>query len=355
MDSYIDFYVAEPINFINNFFRFIGIFKYYLLFLQYCAKFILIILEWKLASKSLIHALHSTSKAVIIYPHTTYWDFVLMLLYATSEPKLGNDLICLVNQKFYNRFPRLMKLCGCTPTTSKETNNGGFIEETVKQYADKRKYKFLISPEGALRKCEWRSGYYWLAKNLNIPIIIVGTDYCTHMLRYAGTFDISADLKTEQEKFQTLFKDIVPLYPECSYVKIPEPKHAPSVVGLLTLTAFLCPIFTLYLLFQIAPITGLILLFCTIISITYHHYEEHYLLNMEPLIVKSGFVCYVITLYLKNLIFLDFVCFMLWGNMMICYILGSGRKDNKHRSCAYNKYHLLFHIFTGLASSYMLL
>jgi 1-acyl-sn-glycerol-3-phosphate acyltransferase len=355
MDKYID--ICGSIAYINwkQFLCFLGIWKYFKCIVKYLSKFILLICEWKLPTPKLSDIIYYTPKAVIIYPHTTYWDFIIMIFFLLAEPKLADSLICLINQKLYNRFPRLLNLFKCAPATSKETANGGFVESSIQKYKDLPKYKILISPEGALRKCEWRSGYYWLAKGLNIPIIIIGKDYSTHMLKYGGTFQCTDDLQKDQSKFQEIFKDIVPLYPECSYVQINKPHHPPSAIGYLTLTAFLSPLPTLYYLAYIASITCIILSMCAVVSVIYHYYAEHYLKNLEPIIIRFGIFSYFMTLFFKERIKIDLISLILWSAVIITYHLGSGRKGCEYRSCAYNRYHFYFHIFSGLATVYMLI
>jgi len=351
LDSFV-YYLYETLGYIISITQLGSILKFGF---QYFIKFLLIITEWKLPNKKFVDAITLTPKAVIIYPHTSYWDFVVMGFIIWSEPELGKNLLCLVNERFYNRFPKIMKICGCMPTTSKETSKGGFITSTVENIKNVPRAKFLISPEGALRKCEWRSGYYWLAKGLNCPIIIIGPDYSIHMIKYVGTYHPTGDYEKDQLEYQENFKKMVPLYPECSFVPIPEPYNPPSAIGWLTLTAFLTPLPTLYYLFLIHPIIGITVGLCMMVSFIYHYTGELCCRYSEPIIVKFAIGVYLLTIIYKDLIKIDFISIFLWSGIAISYYLNMGRKETKYRTLAYDRYHFYFHIFVGFGTCYFLI
>ena len=313
------------------------------------------ITEWKLVSESLVNDVNKCKRAVVIYPHTSYWDFVVMLLVFLSQPDLHKNTWCVVNEGIYKKFPRCLHIIGCIPATAKEKTKAGFIADTVCRFKDSDKYKIVISPEGTIKKCKWRSGYYWLAKELGCPILIFGANYSTHRIDYNGIFEITTTYEKLELELQEKFKKIVPLYPECSEVDITLPYDPPSVVGMITLTAFLTPLPTLWYLFYIAPISGIILTFCTFVSVIYHYNGEILLRQTEPTVIKIGIFTYFITLIIKNLIKFDEISIFLWSGVYITYHLGSGRKLTCHRSSDYNKYHVWFHIFSGLATVYFLI
>ena len=104
--------------------------------------------------------------------------------------------------------------------TAKENNGGRFIENTVKKFKDLNNFHILISPEGTLKKVPWRSGYYHLAKELKVPINIVGFNYVTHETKFVRSNIINESLEVSEAKLKSEFEKIIPLYPECSEVKI---------------------------------------------------------------------------------------------------------------------------------------
>ena len=197
--------------------------------INYFCRLILYLIGWKVMDDDLLDILRKTPKCVIIYPHTTYWDFVLMFFYKFSYPELWDRLYPTINENSYNNNQWIFSRINCIPATKKESTNGGFINNTIQQFKNKDSYIILMSPEGTFKSVEWRSGYYHLAKGLDIPILIFGFDYTSHSPIFGGSFKVGDNLEELQNELMSEFSLITPLYREGSYVKIEDNDIKPTV------------------------------------------------------------------------------------------------------------------------------
>lgn len=80
-------------------------------------------------------------------------------------------------------------------------------------------FNLLICPKGTILKKKWRTGYYHIAKELNVPILVGGMDY---NLKKVVLFDIEQhdSIENTERSVKLQLANIVPLYPECEVVDI---------------------------------------------------------------------------------------------------------------------------------------
>ena len=131
------------------------------------------VLGWKLDGE----VPHDLDKFLFVaLPHTSNWDFVLGWLVAQGQ---GLELSIFAKDTFY-RWP-LNYACdffGVRPINRRERTN--FVDSLVEEYRQADKLVAVITPEGTRSLVETvKSGYYYIAKNADIPIVLAGADYPT--------------------------------------------------------------------------------------------------------------------------------------------------------------------------------
>ena len=328
--------------------------------LNIVARCILILLGWKLPSHNFINFMSKISqKCVIIYAHTSYWDFFFLLLYRLTTQHL-NNLYPIVNKTVYNRYNILMKNINAIPATLKQESNGGFINHTIDTFKSKSNYKILISPEGTLKSVPWRSGYYVLARELQIPIIIVSFDYFYHTLHYSGPYytDCNTDFQTDYKKIENIlqleFSKTIPLHPSGSFVQINQLHLHPTVIDYLTFTTIIFPGICLYLTYVYNLYLGLIMTVGYIYSFLYHYSSECTHTCIEPITVIIGILSWFIVLIYNNHLYLNYINTFFIFLTLYFYYKGFGRKNAIDRTHNYILYHSLFHISFSIFSSLIL-
>lgn len=318
---------------------------------RYFLQFLLLIFGWNFLDQKIINAVNcNIDKSVMIYPHTSYWDFVVVLIYKYAYD-LPN-LYIVVNEGLYKKYTYILSKLNCIPATAKEKNNGGFVENTVNYFKDKQKYHILISPEGTLKKMEWRSGYYYLAKQLNIDITIIGFDYSEHTIKMRHLKN-NLNYTETQNILQDKFKSITPLYPECSYVEIDKYIYT-TVFDYCTITTLLFPIYNIYLLYYINIYCCFSSLLMYIFSFLYHHSHESKYYIIEPIMCALNLFFIVYTLCTYYNIHFDLILNFLILCTIVTYYLGMGRHKCKNRCFMYIFFHSIFHIIASISIFYCL-
>lgn len=131
---------------------------------------------------------------IIGYPHTSNWDFVVMVLVKWS---VGLQVQFLAKHSLFRipLFGRWLNWLGGVPIDrSSPQGVVGHMSNVFKQHQAEDRYLWLaLSPEGTRRYTEgWRSGFYQLAMLANVPLCMVRIDYgtkcvdMTHFMQLTG-------------------------------------------------------------------------------------------------------------------------------------------------------------------------
>ncbi len=108
-------------------------------------------------------------------PHTSNWDFPLVLAYAFSYRIkvfwLGKEAL------FRNRvLGRLFQWFGGIPVDRAKSQDA--VSRTVEIFNAVEKLVLVISPEGTRKKVKkWRTGFYHIARGARIPVVLGFLDY----------------------------------------------------------------------------------------------------------------------------------------------------------------------------------
>lgn len=192
------------------------------------------VIGWRcLTTWKVLSIINTHKRAVLVFPHTSLWDFSLLLLYAFAYPRIFSHIwTAMKPQLFRNKILAfIFKSLHFIPATrSQEKGNGKNYTNRVSEHIlSHDKCYFLIAPEGMLKKNQWRSGYYWIAVKAQCPFIVCGFDFETKVLHISEpiTLPEGCTEKTGSYFFQSVqndlkkrTRDIVPLYPEQSLVEI---------------------------------------------------------------------------------------------------------------------------------------
>jgi len=179
---------------------------------RYVASGILAILGWKNPSSDLVRE----DKAVVIFSHSSYWDFYLFLLYMIAYPDLVEDTWIVMKPQPFSMFGgyagKILRSMGFLPATRVEDRNQGFVQRTVEFLQTQNKFRLMLSPKGTIVSAPWRSGYYWIAHTLQVPIQILGLDYQDRTFYLSHPISSDGAMEDIQPQLQQQMAEIVPLY-----------------------------------------------------------------------------------------------------------------------------------------------
>jgi hypothetical protein len=92
------------------------------------------------------------------------------------------------------------------------------VENIVNELKDTHDYALCIAPEGTRKSVERiRSGFYYIAKELNIPVVYCGIDFSKKTITFEAPRKMGNDVNEEKKWFIEMCRKYTPLYPEHCY------------------------------------------------------------------------------------------------------------------------------------------
>jgi 1-acyl-sn-glycerol-3-phosphate acyltransferase len=172
--------------------------------MQRLAKFIYFkVLGWQVVGNTNFST-SSIKKAVIIaVPHTSWHDFYIgVLLRAVIGIKTN-----FVGKKELFVFPIgwFFRALGGAPINRQ--NNENKVEAIANLFNEKEEFRMTLAPEGTRKKVtEWRTGFYYIAKEAKVPIIMFTLDFENKQNKISEPFyptdDVDADFKFMRKFFE---------------------------------------------------------------------------------------------------------------------------------------------------------
>lgn len=171
---------------------------------------------WKFDA-SLYDALEKHEKAMVVgAPHTSNWDFPLMLMttLALKMPArwLGKHTL------FWGPLGPIMRFLGGIPIDRRARFNS--VEQISQKFTAKDKMMLIIAPEGTRSAVsKWRTGFYYMAQAAKVPMVFAYLDYANRDVGVLAieTAETDIDHVEVEEKiagYQALFSDITGKNPQ---------------------------------------------------------------------------------------------------------------------------------------------
>ena len=182
-------------------------------FLHYMARLVLRLVGWKVEGQ-----LPNLPKFILIgAPHTSNWDFVLFLgviFHLRANVKFMGKA-----ELFRNPFGWFFYWCGGIPVD--RTKSQGLVEQMVDACGKSDKFILTIAPEGTRHYVtEWKMGFYHIAKNAGIPIVIAVVDGKNKTVRVGQVFYLTENMDADKEAIQKFFAGAVGINPRKKYITL---------------------------------------------------------------------------------------------------------------------------------------
>ena len=161
---------------------------------------ILKLIGWKARGEVLVH-----QRCVLIgAPHTSNWDFPLMLLVVL---KLRLRVFWMGKHTLFPfPFGWLMKWLGGIPINRTASHN--VVNEIVRQYRENDELVVLIPPEGTRKKVnQWKTGFYHIANMAQVPILLGYVDAANKEAGIADFFTPTGDLEKDMLEIRCFYAD----------------------------------------------------------------------------------------------------------------------------------------------------
>ena len=139
---------------------------------------------------------------LIAAPHTSNWDFVLMVL---TVLKAGIDLHWMGKHSLFKPpFGRLMRWLGGIAIDRSKANN--VVSQMIDIFAESEELILLITPEGTRSQVpRWKTGFYQIADGAGVPIVPVYVDGDNRIIRFGESFMPNGDLEADLQKIQARY------------------------------------------------------------------------------------------------------------------------------------------------------
>lgn len=148
---------------------------------------------------------------VIVVPHTSWVDFFLGLLVRSIVKREIN----FIGKKslFSPPFGWYFRWMGGTPID--RSKNSDTVVSTAKIFAQREVFRLALSPEGTRKKViNWKTGFYYIAKEAKVPIVMVAFDYGKKQVRISQPVFPTDNKKTDFKRYKDFFKGAIGKIPE---------------------------------------------------------------------------------------------------------------------------------------------
>jgi 1-acyl-sn-glycerol-3-phosphate acyltransferase len=144
-------------------------------------------------------------------PHTSNWDFVLFLgiifhLKADARYMGKAELFRPPHGWFFY-------WCGGIPVDRRKST--GLVDQMVDVCNRSEKFILVIAPEGTRHHVtEWKRGFYHIAKNANIPIVMAKVDGRQKIAHVGEVFHLTEDAEADMRSIQEVFAGLEGINPK---------------------------------------------------------------------------------------------------------------------------------------------
>ncbi len=175
--------------------------------MRWIARALLTALGWKIEGETPLHRKY----VLIAAPHTSNWDFPLMMLFAWS---FGMRISWMGKQSlFHPPYGWIMRLMGGIPIQRKRNNN--VVDSMVEAFAQHDRLILVVPTEGTRARTDyWKSGFYHIARGAGVPIVPSYLDFGMKRGGFGPALPMSGDVRRDMELLRGFYAPMKGLFPE---------------------------------------------------------------------------------------------------------------------------------------------
>lgn len=151
-------------------------------------------------------------KVVFIFaPHTSNWDFVVMMAarfcFKMKPAYLGKHTL------FKPPFGWFFRMLGGIPVERSSSHN--VVEQVVKIIDERDEIALALAPEGTRSKTNcWKSGFYHIALKAKVPLVLAFLDTKTRTLGLGKVLELTGDQELDMDNIKEFYQDKIGFKPE---------------------------------------------------------------------------------------------------------------------------------------------
>lgn len=157
------------------------------------------LLGWKIEGE---FPFHIPKYVIVVAPHTSNWD-VMIGIFCRNITGLKSNFVGK-KELFFFPLGVLIRWIGGLPVNRGAKTN--FVDEVVNLYNSRSNLVIALAPEGTRKRTErFKSGFYYIAQKVNIPILPVGLDYKNKRVVIDLPRNVAETFEEESEKLMQFF------------------------------------------------------------------------------------------------------------------------------------------------------
>lgn len=154
---------------------------------------------------------HPDKYIICLAPHTSNWDFIIGHLYSGANSIKSNFL--MKKEWFFWPLGPIFKRVGGIPVWRSKHNS--MTENLAQAAKDAKEFHLCITPEGTRSaNPDWKKGFYYIALNAQIPILLYGLDYKRKLIECTKSIIPNGDIENQMREIKIYFKDFKGKKPE---------------------------------------------------------------------------------------------------------------------------------------------
>ena len=179
------------------------------LYLRYAGRVMLSMFGWEIDGQA-----PDLAKAVVIAaPHTSNWDFWFGIaaswVYGIRCSWLGKDSL------FRWPWGAFMRWTGGISVDRSHKN--GLVGQAISSFQSSEALMLMVPAEGTRGWSPyWRSGFYWMAVEANVPIVCGFVDFGRKRAGFGYAVMPTGDVLADMAKIRAFYAEKTAAYPECA-------------------------------------------------------------------------------------------------------------------------------------------
>jgi 1-acyl-sn-glycerol-3-phosphate acyltransferase len=143
-------------------------------------------------------------------PHTSNWDFFFFLM--TKWLHGGHVLFFAKHTLFRQPGGWILRALGARPVD--RGTSAASVSSVVEDFATHSELVVLVAPEGMLGAADyWKSGFYFMAKSANVPIVCVSLDFETREVRVSEPLTPGGAVRDDMDRIRKIYAGVRALHP----------------------------------------------------------------------------------------------------------------------------------------------
>ncbi len=148
---------------------------------------------------------------LIAAPHTSNWDFPLMLAFAAAF-----DIQVTWMGKHSLFFPPagwVMRMLGGMPIVRDRNTN--VVASTVELFRQSSRLVLVVPTEGTREwAAHWKSGFYHIARGAQVPIVPSFLDFSRKRGGFGPAIETSDDVRIDMQHFRDFYAGMIGKFPD---------------------------------------------------------------------------------------------------------------------------------------------